>query len=99
MLDGEACPLDRNILLRIGKKDDPQHAAIGRALHKLVEQGVRLCYTSQTLAELPRSQSERIVGRVIWRLPYSPTAIASARSSVTLRLSSISAEEGPASTS
>jgi predicted nucleic acid-binding protein len=48
---GDACLLDSNILLRISKSDDLQHAAISHALHELVGQGVRLCYTSQTLAE------------------------------------------------
>ena len=51
MPDGEACLLDSNILLRISKRDDPQNAAISQALRALVGQGVRLCYTSQTLAE------------------------------------------------
>jgi predicted nucleic acid-binding protein len=51
MPSGEACLLDSNILLRIGKSDDPQHAAISHALHVLVSQRVRLCYTSQTLGE------------------------------------------------
>lgn len=52
MPDGDACLLDSsNILLRISKSDDPQYAAISHALHALVEQGVRLCYTSQTLGE------------------------------------------------
>ena len=51
MPDGDACLLDSNILLRISKSDDPQHAAIGHALHALVGQGARLCYTSQTLGE------------------------------------------------
>jgi predicted nucleic acid-binding protein len=48
---GDACLLDSNILLRISKSNDPQQAVIGRALHVLVDQGVRLCYTSQTLGE------------------------------------------------
>jgi predicted nucleic acid-binding protein len=48
---GEACLLDSNILLRISKSDDPQDAAIAHALRALVGQGVRLCYTSQTLGE------------------------------------------------
>ena len=47
MPSGDACLLDSNILLRIGKNDDPQHAAISHALHVLVGQGIRLCYTSQ----------------------------------------------------
>jgi predicted nucleic acid-binding protein len=51
MAVGEACLLDSNILLRASKNDDPQHAVIGQALHALVGQRVRLCYTSQTLAE------------------------------------------------
>jgi len=51
MAEGEACLLDSNILLRISKSDDPQHPVIVRALKTLVRQGVRLCYTSQTLAE------------------------------------------------
>ena len=52
MPTGAACLLDSNILLRISKSNDPQHAAIRQALHVLVGQGVRLCYTSQTLGEL-----------------------------------------------
>jgi predicted nucleic acid-binding protein len=51
MPEGDACLLDSNILLRISKSDDPEHAAISHALRALVGQGVRLCYTSQTLAE------------------------------------------------
>jgi len=51
MPSGDACLLDSNILLRISKSDDPQHAVIGHALHALVGRGVRLCYTSQTLGE------------------------------------------------
>ncbi len=51
MPDGAACLLDSNILLRISKADDPHHAAISHALHVLVGQGTRLCYTSQNLGE------------------------------------------------
>jgi predicted nucleic acid-binding protein len=51
MAGSEACLLDSNILLRISKSDDPHHAAIVQALKTLVGQGVRLCYTSQTLGE------------------------------------------------
>ncbi len=51
MAEGAACLLDSNILLRISKNDDPQQPIIGNALKALVGQGVRLCYTSQTLAE------------------------------------------------
>jgi predicted nucleic acid-binding protein len=48
---GEACLLDSNILLRLSKSDDPQHPDIIHALKALVGHGVRLCYTSQNLAE------------------------------------------------
>lgn len=51
MAEGDACLLDSNILLRISKSDDPQHAVIVQALKALVVRGVRLCYTSQTLGE------------------------------------------------
>ncbi|MGD0872342.1 MAG: PIN domain-containing protein [Bryobacteraceae bacterium] len=51
MAEGDACLLDSNILLWISKSDDPQYFAIGHALHVLVGQGMRLCYTSQTLGE------------------------------------------------
>jgi len=51
MAEGDACLLDSNILLRISKSDDPQHPFIVRALRTMVGQGMRLCYTSQTLAE------------------------------------------------
>jgi predicted nucleic acid-binding protein len=51
MPEGDACLLDSNILLRISKSDDPQQPVIAQALKALVGQGVRLCYTSQTLAE------------------------------------------------
>jgi len=51
MAEGDACLLDSNILLRISKSDDPQQPVIVRALKTLVEQSIRLCYTSQTLGE------------------------------------------------
>jgi len=51
MPGGDACLLDSNILLRISKSDDPQHAAISHALRALVGQAARLCYTSQTIGE------------------------------------------------
>jgi predicted nucleic acid-binding protein len=51
MAEGDACLLDSNILLRISKRDDPHHPVIVDALKTLVRQGVRLCYTSQTIAE------------------------------------------------
>jgi predicted nucleic acid-binding protein len=51
MADNEACLLDSNILLRISKNGDPQQPIIANALKALIGQGVRLCYTTQTLAE------------------------------------------------
>ncbi|MSV29519.1 MAG: PIN domain nuclease [Bryobacterales bacterium] len=51
MPGGDACLLESNILLRIGKSDDPHHAAIAHALHVLAGQRVRLCFTSQILGE------------------------------------------------
>src|SRR5271170_4520360 len=51
MPSNEACLLDSNILLRIGKSDEIQHAAINKAILHLFGQGIRLCYTSQTLGE------------------------------------------------
>ena len=51
MAEGDACLLESNILLRISKSNDPHHPVIVRALKTLVGRGVRLCYTSQTLAE------------------------------------------------
>jgi predicted nucleic acid-binding protein len=51
MPNSDACLLDSNILLRISKSNDPHHAVINEALHVLVKQGSRLCYTSQALGE------------------------------------------------
>jgi predicted nucleic acid-binding protein len=51
MPNSDACLLDSNILLRISKSNDPHHALINEALHALVKQGSRLCYTSQALGE------------------------------------------------
>ena len=51
MPGGAACLLDSNILLRISKSDDPNHAVIRQALRVLVGRGALLCYTSQTLGE------------------------------------------------
>ena len=51
MANADACLLDSNILLRMGKGDDPHHQVISSALRALVARGGRLCYTSQTLGE------------------------------------------------
>ena len=47
----DACLLDTNILLRMGKSDDPHYQVIRAALLALGARGLRLCYTSQTLGE------------------------------------------------
>jgi len=46
-----ACLLDRNILLRMTKNDDPHYGVVRAALQALVMQGTRLCFTSRTLGE------------------------------------------------
>jgi len=51
MPTGDACLLDSNILLRIANSDEVQHASINSAILRLFRQGMRLCYTSQTLGE------------------------------------------------
>jgi len=54
MPDATAWLLDTNILLRMTKSDNPHHPMIGAALRALVAQGARFCFTSQTLAPVPR---------------------------------------------
>jgi hypothetical protein len=39
------------VLLRLSKTEDPEQVTIERAILHLVSQGVRLCYTSQSLGE------------------------------------------------
>jgi predicted nucleic acid-binding protein len=52
MPSGEASwLLDSNVLLRLSKTEDPEQVTIERAILHLVSQGVRLCYTSQSLGE------------------------------------------------
>jgi predicted nucleic acid-binding protein len=51
MPDAAAWLLDTNILLRMSKRDDPHYAMISGALHALVAQGARFCFTSQNLGE------------------------------------------------
>jgi predicted nucleic acid-binding protein len=43
--------LDTNVLLRLLNRDDPQHELIRSALRTLREQGERLTFTSQSMAE------------------------------------------------
>lgn len=51
MPEAAAWLLDTNILLRMSKRDDPQHPMVSGALRALAAQGARLCFTSQTLGE------------------------------------------------
>ena len=51
MRGARACLLDSNILLRVGKSDDPHYPAIREALVALRGRSIGLCYTSQTLGE------------------------------------------------
>jgi len=43
--------LDTNILLRLAKHDDPEHAAIKTAVERLIEKGADLCYAPQNIVE------------------------------------------------
>jgi predicted nucleic acid-binding protein len=47
-----SCLVDRNILLRMTRRLDPQHNLVAAALARLAEQGTVLCYTHQNIAEL-----------------------------------------------
>jgi predicted nucleic acid-binding protein len=51
MPDAARWLLDTNILLRMGKRDDPHYPMISGALRALVARGARLCFTSQNLGE------------------------------------------------
>jgi predicted nucleic acid-binding protein len=48
----DACLVDTNVLLRIPRRSDPNHAAVDNALSKLAIQGTILHYTHQNIAEL-----------------------------------------------
>jgi predicted nucleic acid-binding protein len=43
--------IDSNILLRIARRDDPDHAAVDAALARLALDGATLYYTQQNIAE------------------------------------------------
>lgn len=43
--------VDTNILLRMARRDDPDHSLVDAALARLAEAGVRLYYTHQNVAE------------------------------------------------
>ena len=43
--------IDTNVLLRIFRKDDPQHQLIGTVLDELDSRGTETCYSLQNIAE------------------------------------------------
>jgi predicted nucleic acid-binding protein len=43
--------IDTNILLRIARRDDPDHAVVDTAFARLAESGAVLHYTHQNIAE------------------------------------------------
>lgn len=47
-----SCLVDTNILLRMTRRADPQHALVDSALARLASQGTVLHYTHQNIAEL-----------------------------------------------
>jgi predicted nucleic acid-binding protein len=53
MTDGLAAPhvIDSNILLRISRRDDPDHAIVDRAIATLAEAGAVFYYTHQNVTE------------------------------------------------
>jgi predicted nucleic acid-binding protein len=53
MTDGLARPhlIDSNILLRISRRDDPDHAVVDRAIATLAEAGAVFYYTHQNVTE------------------------------------------------
>jgi len=46
--------IDTNILLRLSKADDPQHALVQAAPDALVEDGSEICFTPQNMSVLER---------------------------------------------
>jgi predicted nucleic acid-binding protein len=51
-MPGEAsCLIDTNILLRLSKRDDPNHMLVKTALGALTERGADICCTPQNIAE------------------------------------------------
>lgn len=47
-----SCLIDTNILLRMTRRDDPQHKTVDAALARLAAQRATLFYTHQNIAEL-----------------------------------------------
>jgi predicted nucleic acid-binding protein len=48
----ESCLVDSNILLRMTRRQDPQHHIADKAVALLAGQGTILCYTHQNIAEI-----------------------------------------------
>ncbi len=48
----DSCLVDTNILLRLTRRNDPQHDKVEASLAMLVESGTTLFYTLQNIAEL-----------------------------------------------
>ena len=55
-----SCLVDTNILLRISRRFDPQHALVDTALARLAEEGTVLHYTHQNIAELWNAMTRSI---------------------------------------
>ncbi len=51
--------IDSNILLRISRRDDPEHFVVDTALARLAGEGATLYYTHQNIAEFGTSQRDR----------------------------------------
>ena len=43
--------LDTNILLRLAKRDDPEHAVVEEAVSHLIDEGAEFCYCPQNVVE------------------------------------------------
>jgi predicted nucleic acid-binding protein len=47
-----SCLVDTNVLLRLSRRSDPQHEAVGGAVSRLATQGANIYFTHQNIAEL-----------------------------------------------
>jgi predicted nucleic acid-binding protein len=56
-----SCLVDTNILLRIARRFDPQHAIVDAALASLAGQNTTLCFTHQNIAELWNAMTRPVV--------------------------------------
>ena len=55
-----SCLVDKNILLRLTRRSDPQHKVVDTALARLAGQGSNLHYTHQNIAELCNTMTRPI---------------------------------------